>query len=119
MKKVKGNISEPDIISAHLLKNAFSSFNKAYRLKNEVETTSDNENVYVCGAANDKKAVLLIANINAQDIEAEFSIDGVCIDDVDILMIDDIYRYTDTGKTIKDGKLILPANSCVEIRFLR
>jgi hypothetical protein len=98
---------------------AFSSFNKAYKLKNEIETSSDNENVYVCGAANDKKAVLLIANINGQDMEADLDINGVCTDDVDILMIDDIYRYTDTGKIIKDGKLTLPANSCVEIRFLR
>ena len=51
------------------------------------------------------------------DLEAEFDLTGVDTDDVEIRMIDDTYSYTPTGKQIRDGKLILPANSCIEIQF--
>ena len=93
------------------------SFNQLYKLKNEVYTKCTDENVYVCAARKEDKAVLLIANINDEPIELEFEFSGLPIHETEILMINDIYHYSPTGKEIVDGKLTVNGNTCVEIRF--
>ena len=37
--------------------------------------------------------------------------------DAEILMLDETYWYSPTGKAIENGTLELPPYSCVEIRF--
>ena len=106
----------PDTWKPYLTYFAFMMFNDAYKLENEVESASDNENVSVCAAAKDGKAVLLIAN-RGDETTAELSLDGVDLTSAEVLIIDDTYNYSPTGKRIDSGKLILPAHSCVEIRF--
>jgi hypothetical protein len=96
---------------------AFMMFNQAHKLQNEVETKSDNENIFVCGAKKDGKAVLLISNIGgAAEIEIEAL--GVNMKDAELLMISDVYSYSPTGIDISNGKLTLPRGSCAEIRFV-
>lgn len=109
----------PDTWTPYKTYYAFMSFNKAYELKNEVASASDDQNVHVLAAANEKKAVLLIANNQDREVTAELELAGVSMDDVMILITDDEYQYTDTGKKIKDGAVILPPYSCVELRFVR
>lgn len=112
-----GSLFNPDTWAPYLTYYAFMSFNRAYKLGNEVETSSDDDKVFVLGATNEKKRVLLIANISDKPVEAEFDLTGADLSDHEILMIDSVYHYTPTGKQITDGKLTLPANSCVEIRL--
>ena len=112
-----GGLFNPDTWAPYLTYYAFMSFNRAYKLGNEVETSSDDDKVFVLGATNEKKRVLLIANISDKPVEAEFDLTGADLSDHEILMIDSVYHYTPTGKQITDGKLTLPANSCVEIRL--
>ena len=106
----------PDTWKPYLTYFAFMMFNDAYKLENEVESASDDENVSVCAAAKDGKAVLLIAN-RGDEITAELSLNGVDLTSAEVLIIDDTYNYSPTGKRIDSGKLIIPAHSCVEIRF--
>ena len=58
-----------------------------------------------------------MSNINNTPVLTEFDIKGADVSDVDIVMINDEYKYTITGKEIVDGKLEIPAHTCVEIRF--
>ena len=93
------------------------SFNQLYKLKNEVYTKCDDENVYVCGAKKGDKGVVLIANINDKPIEMDFEFIGISVKEIEILMINDIYHYSPCGKEIENNKLIIDANTCVEIRI--
>ena len=111
-----GGMFNPDTWKPYLTYFAFMMFNDAYKLENEVESASDDENVSVCAAAKDGKAVLLIAN-RGDETTAELSLEGVDLTSAEVLIIDDTYNYSPTGKRIDSGKLILPAHSCVEIRF--
>ena len=95
---------------------AFMMFNEAYKLQNEVETSSENENVFVCGAKKDDKAVLLVSNIG-EEVELEIEALGADLKKAEVLMISDIYQYSPTGIDLSDGKLKLPAGTCAEIRF--
>ncbi len=95
----------------------FMSFNSLYRLENEIEAESDDANLFVGGATDGKKKVLLLSNINGTETETEFCINGADISDVEILMINDEYEYSPTGKEFVDGKLVIPPHTCVEIKF--
>jgi hypothetical protein len=95
---------------------SFMMFNQAYKLENEVDTSSDSSDVFVLGAKNDKKSILLLANIG-EDTEVEIEALGVDMKNAEVLMISDVYNYTPTGIDISDGKLKLPKYSCAEIRF--
>ena len=112
-----GGMFNPDTWRPYPTYYAFMSFNQAFKLHNEIFTESDDGNVYVCGATNGKKSILLLSNRNENATEVEFDLIGVTADDVEILMINEEYSYTPTGKQICNGKLMLPARSCVEIRF--
>ena len=96
---------------------SFMMFNQAHKLGNEVETTSDNENVFVCGAKKDGKAILLLSNIG-DTVEVEIEALGVDMNRAELLMISDVYSYSPTGIDISNGKLTLPRGSCAEIRFV-
>ncbi len=95
---------------------AYMMFNQAYKLGCEVETTSDSSDVFVLGAKNDKRSILLLSNIG-EDTEIEIEALGADLANAELLMISDVYSYSPTGSDISDGKLHLPKNSCAEIRF--
>ncbi|MBQ8509197.1 MAG: hypothetical protein IJ493_04745 [Clostridia bacterium] len=107
----------PDTWRPYLTYYAFMMFNDAYKLKDEIETASDDDKIYVGGAAKDGKAVLLIANPENKSVKAELTLSGVDFAAAEVLMIDASHQYTPTGIRITDGKLTIPAHSCVEIRF--
>ncbi len=96
----------------------FHMFNSLYKLGNEVECKSDDEDVYAL-AATGKRSVIVIANTKREPIEIELDILGAELSDAEILKIDGIYRYTPTGEVIKDGKINIPALGCAEIRFYK
>ncbi|MBQ6597992.1 MAG: hypothetical protein IJH79_10615, partial [Lentisphaeria bacterium] len=58
---------------------AFTSFNELYRLKNEVFSESDTENVYVCAAANGDDAAVMIVNFTEQECPVELDLRGKSI----------------------------------------
>ena len=91
-------------------------FNQAYKLGCEVETTSDSSDVFVLGAKNDKRSILLLSNIG-EDTEIEIEALGADLANAELLMISDVYSYSPTGIDISNGKLKLPKYSCAEIRF--
>ena len=95
---------------------AFMMFNDAYKLENEVETASDNKDIFVMGAKKDNRAVLIISNVGDKT-EANLDLSGVDLNGAEVLIIDDVYHYSPTGIDISDGKLTIPEKSCVEIRF--
>ena len=95
---------------------AFMMFNHVFKLENEIETSADNESVFVCGAKKENKAVLLVSNIG-EEVELEIEALGVDLKEAEVLMISDVYHYTPTGMDITNGKLKLPSGTCVEIRF--
>jgi hypothetical protein len=95
---------------------AFMMFNDAYKLGNEVSTSTDNENLFALGATKEGRSVLLISNIG-EDKTVDLNITGVDLDKAEVFMISDIYHYSPTGISIADGKLNIPEGSCVEIRF--
>ena len=68
----------------------------------------------VCRQEN--RPVLLIANIGADDV-AELELEGADLSKATVIRIDAEHSYSPTGETITGGKLRLPAESCVEIRF--
>jgi hypothetical protein len=94
-------------------------FNALYKRGTEVENSSDDTAVSVGAAANEKRAALVLANTKAEAVEVELDLAGVALDDLDVLRIDRVYRYTLTGEKIKEGKITLPPYGCAEIRFYR
>ena len=116
-QSVYGGMFNPDTYEPYKAYYAFQSFNTAYKLGTEIVTDSDNKEVYVLGARNDKKGVILIANISDEEAELEFDVKGANINDGEVIMTDDQYLYTYRGEIIKDGKLQVKAHSCIEIKL--
>ena len=58
---------------------AFTSFNELYRLKNEVLSESDTENVYVCAAADGDDAAVMIVNFTEKECPVELDLGGKSI----------------------------------------
>ena len=108
----------PDTTAPYRNYYAFSSFNSLYKLKNQVETTSTDDNVQVGGAVNGVKGVLCLSNVDSDRVVVELDVKNFATDDVDILLIDNIHRYCSTGRTLEGGKIALEPNTCMEIRFL-
>jgi len=96
---------------------AFKSFGYAYRLGEEILTETETPGVYVLGAKNGKKGVLLIANTNSQPLALELSCTGAETDSGEVLSTDRQYLYTVRGRVIRDGKLTVKGDSCTEVRF--
>ena len=106
----------PDTWNPYPTYYAFMMFNDAYKLESEAFSASDEPRIRVGAAVKDGKAVLLIANPGAK-ADAEFELTGVDASTAEILMINSCYQYSPTGKRIDGGRLTIPAESCVEIRF--
>ena len=107
----------PDTLYPYKTYYAFKSFNEAYKLGSEVESDSDNDEVYVLGARNNKSGVILIANTKDEPVELKIDAIGANVNEGEVLMTDEEYLYTYIGDIIKDGKLIIKKYSMVEIRF--
>ncbi len=95
----------------------FMMFDALYRLGNAVKTVSDDCRTFVQAGVKGKRAELVISNVNEEPIEVNLSLAGFDADEVQILRIDEENRYTLTGEGIADGKLMLPANACVEVKL--
>jgi len=106
----------PDTLRPYKTYYAFKSFNEAYKLGEEVYSESHTEDVYVLGASDDKRGVILIANTTEEPIELELNVVGTDINNAEVLMTDDEYLYTFVGNVIKDGKLNIKEYSMIEIR---
>ncbi len=112
-----GGLFDPSTWEPYLAYYAFLSYNTAYRLENEIYNTSDDGSVFTLGAAGNGGRVLLLANIGDEKM-AELSICGADLAKAEVLRIDASHRYSPTGESIARGTIRLPADSCVEIRFL-
>ena len=112
-----GGMFNPDTHKPYLTYYTFMMFNQLYKLGNEIETVADSDTLWIGGAKDDKKKVLVLVNHSDKEEEVELDISGADTDDVEILMINDVYQYTPTGKKIEDGKIVLPPYTCAEIRF--
>ena len=107
----------PDTYAPYLTYYAFMAFNELYKLKTEVVSASDDEDVFVGGATNGKRSCLLIANTANEDKEIDLELCGVDANGCDIVMLTDVYSYSPTGKKLTDSKLTLPAGSFAQIKF--
>ena len=95
---------------------AFCMYNSLYKLKNQVESKSDNENVFVQAARNNKKAVIVISNTNNEDVKVKLQLDNFYYTDMEVLRIDEENRYTSTCENIVD-EVTIPAMGCIEIKL--
>ncbi len=112
-----GGLFNPDTWKPYLTYYAFRMFHQAYRLGKEAESSVDVEGIFVLGATDGDRKILLIANPGEKPAETELEIAGAEIRNPEILRIDGIYRYAPTGERIRGGKLVLPPYSCTEIRL--
>lgn len=92
-------------------------FDSLYRLENAVSVKSGDRYVFAQAAVKDRKASLVIANVNEEPVEIHLDIQNFPTDEVQILRIDEENVYTLTGETLADGILRLPENACVEIKL--
>ncbi|NLE13089.1 MAG: hypothetical protein GX628_05345 [Clostridiales bacterium] len=95
----------------------FMSFNRAYRLGGEVATESDDGDVYVCGATDGNEKLLIIANRGGRAVDCEIELTGANAEGAEILVIDDTYTYSPTGKKVVGGRIRLTPHSVTEIRL--
>ena len=95
---------------------AFMMYNTLYKLSQSVFTESSDEHVFVGAAVNGRKAALVIANTNDEDVSVRLNFNGFEASDIQTCRIDEEHLYTVTGEDIKD-QLILPAHGCVEIKL--
>lgn len=116
-QSVYGGMFNPDTYESYKTYYGFLAFNTAYKLGSEIITESDDKDVYVLGARNDKKGVILIANIKEEAVSLDFDVMGVDINDGEVIMTDDQYLYTYRGTVIKDGMLNIKAHSMIEIKL--
>ncbi len=97
---------------------AFVSFNAAYKLGNEVETSSSGEKVFVLGAKDDAgRKLLLIANYGDTAETLEFDVTGADMAKGEVIITDEEYLHTLTGITIRNNTLRIKPYSCIEIRL--
>ncbi|MCQ2402160.1 MAG: hypothetical protein MJ202_00320 [Lentisphaeria bacterium] len=113
-----GGMFNPDTWEPYLAYFVFKMFHDAYQLKNEMQSASDDPDVYVCAAGNDRRRVLLLANVSDRKMDAELDLQGVSVSEAEVVMINSVYRNSLTGIRIaSDGKLSIPPYTCVELRF--
>ena len=108
----------PDTTYPYRAYYTFMMFDALYKLGNAVDVTSDDKYVFAKGAVKGRKASIVIANVNEEEIRLRLDIKSFPASDVQILRIDEENRYTLTGETLADGILMMPENSCVEIKLL-
>ena len=95
----------------------FKNFNSAYRLGCEVETQSDDEDVFVLGARNEEKGVIIISNYSDIPKKLNLNVKNVSPDDGEVIITDSEYTYTMLDKIISDNTLTVKPYSCIEIRY--
>ena len=114
---VYSGMFNPDSWMPYLTYYTFVMFNEAYKLKNEVYTSSDNENVYVLGAADDNKKVIIITNVTEHSQEIEFDIRGGTLENAKFSVIDEFTDFRPTSNVYNNGKLKIANNVCVLIEM--
>ena len=95
---------------------AFMMFNTLYKLGNSAVAESSDSHVFVGAAVNGRKAALVIANVNGEDVKVDLDLCGFSATDVQFCRIDDGNRYTVTGEELSN-ELTIPAHGCVEIKL--
>ncbi len=114
---IYGGLFNPDTWAPYKAYYSFMGFNELYKLKNEVFTASDDENICVGAAADGRKKTLVISNISDKAVECELELSGTENTENEIIRIDDVYTYTLCGQKIKDNKIIMPPYGVAVIRF--
>ncbi|MBR0459433.1 MAG: hypothetical protein IJJ26_09355 [Victivallales bacterium] len=113
-----GGLFNPDTWEPYLAYFAFKLFNDAFVLKNQVQSESEDESVVpVCAAANEKRKVLLAANMSDKPVDLEFELLGADPADAEVIMTNCEYKNTLTGKQITGNTFKIPAYTCLELRF--
>ena len=86
---------------------SFVAFNRAYELKNQVELTVDNEDIYAVAAKDGENGAIVIANHTENDVELKLDFAGEVKE----------CRITADGKNdeVCDLPAVLPANSFITV----
>ena len=111
-----GPLFNPDTSYPYPTYYTLMMFNSLYQLGNAVGTKCDDKYVFAQAAVNGKKASLVIANVNQEPVKLSLDIRNFPTGEVQILRIDEENTYTLTGEVL-GGELLLPENSCVEIKL--
>ena len=96
---------------------AFKSIGSAYRLGTEIFTDSTDEDMFVLGARDEKRGVIIISNYSETPKTIELYIKGASPDDGDVIITDSQYTYTMLDKVITNKALRVKPYSCIEIRY--
>ncbi len=97
---------------------AFKAFNAIYRLENELETLSTNEDIYVGAAEKDGKLCLMISNYLAEDKEIEVEIEGFSVKEAKINRVDEENTYDESVLEASSKlQLKLPAHAVYLLTF--
>ena len=84
----------------------FKAFSNLYDLKNQIECTSDDKNIYVIGASNAEKTSAMIVNYTDEDIKEAKEIELEIPTDMECYLLDeenDLEKVTE----FKKGKIII------------
>lgn len=112
-----GPLFNPDTSYPYPTYYTLMMFDSLYRLENAISVKSSDQYVFAQAAMKDRKASIVIANVNLEPVEIHLDIQNFPTNEVQILRIDEENTYTLTGETLSDGILILPENACVEIKL--
>ena len=112
-----GPLFNPDTSYPYPAYYSLMMFDSLYRLENAVLVKSGDRYVFAQAAVKDRKASIVIANVNEEPVEIHLDIQNFPTDEVQILRIDEENTYTLTGETLADGILRLPENACIEIKL--
>ena len=97
---------------------SFKAFNELYKLGTAVECSSAGAGIFTCAAVSvdGARGAVMIVNRNANDVYADFTFNGMGKVD-SVLVLDRNYLLTEVGGLIKNGKILLPRQSVVVVRF--
>ena len=112
-----GPLFNPDTSYPYPTYYTFMMFNSLYRLGDAARTECSDKYVFAAAAVKDKRASIVISNVNESPISLNIDVKSFPTSDVQILRIDEENTYALTGETLEGGKLMLPENSCVEIQL--
>ena len=96
---------------------AFKTFNSAYKLGSAVSAYSDDEEIFVLAARDERKGVIIVSNYSEVVKTIKLNTNGVNEDDGDVIITDSEYTYTMLDKIITDSTLSIKPYSCIEIRY--
>ena len=90
---------------------ALEAFGELYRLGTQIETVSDTEGVYVCGAKNEKECALLIANYSGKEQTA--TVQGMDINTATCLYLSDTQDFETVS--VSDD-VVMPENAVILLK---